>query len=84
MIRVIRGVQKTQTSRTKQNALKFVHPFSAHKYDQKAVKVGIQIFENISFDDPLTSRAPQGGHKIFFDPNKFLFPKNHFNVHKMA
>jgi hypothetical protein len=55
-----------------------LNPFSAHKYDQKGVKVGIAISENISFYEPSTSMGPQGGPPNFFDP------KNYFNVHEMA
>ena len=56
----------------------FLNLFSAYKYDQKAVKVELPIFENISIHDPSTSRVPRGGTKILFDP------KNHVNLHKMA
>jgi hypothetical protein len=32
-----------------------LNQFSAHNYDQKAVKVGIPIFKNMLFYDPSTS-----------------------------
>ena len=49
-----------------------LNPISAHKYDQKAIKVGIPILENILFFCPFTSRAPKRGTQLFSTLNIIL------------